>query len=104
MSFGPGRSFALTAIDLAKSGPPEKDLRQALSGLFRPWNDPTQKGNGYRDLIKTIAARAPSPRITLISPTPTMRFTHGTEFPHYNEVVSRYEAFVKELAAYPLPV
>jgi lysophospholipase L1-like esterase len=55
--------------------------------------------NGYRDLARTIAAQAPSPRITLISPTPYDEVTHGTEFARYNEVVSRHAAFVKELAA-----
>jgi len=55
--------------------------------------------SGYRDLVKTIAAQSPSPRITLISPTPYDEVTHGTEFAHYNEVVSRHAAFVKELAA-----
>jgi lysophospholipase L1-like esterase len=55
--------------------------------------------SGYRDLIKAISAQSPSPRITLISPTPYDEVTHGTEFAHYNEVVSRHAAFVKELAA-----
>jgi lysophospholipase L1-like esterase len=55
--------------------------------------------NGYRDLTRTIASHAPAPRITLISPTPYDEITHGTEFAHYNEVVSRNAAFVKELAA-----
>jgi hypothetical protein len=37
--------------------------------------------------------------VTLISPTPYDEITHGSEFSHYNEVISRHSAFVKELAA-----
>jgi lysophospholipase L1-like esterase len=55
--------------------------------------------DGYRKLLNAIQTGAPSARITLISPTPYDEITHGTEFPHYNEVVSRHSAFVKELAA-----
>jgi lysophospholipase L1-like esterase len=54
---------------------------------------------GYRKLLESIQARLPQARITLISPTPYDEVTHGTDFPHYNDVLTRYAAFVKELAA-----
>jgi lysophospholipase L1-like esterase len=54
--------------------------------------------DGYRKLLSTLAAGAPGSRITLISPTPYDEVTHGTEFAHYNEVVSRHAAFDKDLA------
>lgn len=54
--------------------------------------------DGYRKLLDAIEVQAPSARITLVSPTPYDEVTHGTEFAHYNEVVSRHAAFVKELA------
>ncbi len=54
---------------------------------------------GYRRLLDAIHSGTPAARVTLISPTPYDEFTHGTEFAHYNEVVSRHSAFVKELAA-----
>jgi lysophospholipase L1-like esterase len=55
--------------------------------------------DGYRKLLGAIESGAPSARVTLISPTPYEEVTHGTEFPHYNEVISRHAAFVKEFAA-----
>jgi lysophospholipase L1-like esterase len=55
--------------------------------------------DGYRKLLGALQAGAPDSRVTLISPTPYDEITHGTEFSHYNEVVSRHSAFVKELAA-----
>jgi lysophospholipase L1-like esterase len=55
--------------------------------------------DGYRDLIKAIQTQSPAVRITLISPTPYDEITHGTEFPRYNEVVSRHADFVRQLAA-----
>jgi lysophospholipase L1-like esterase len=55
--------------------------------------------DGYRKLLGSIQSELPGARITLISPTPYDEVTHGTEFVHYNEVVSRHAAFVKELAA-----
>jgi len=55
--------------------------------------------DGYRKLIDALRAQAPTARITLISPTPYDEITHGTEFAHYNEVVSRHAAFVRDLAA-----
>ena len=53
---------------------------------------------GYRRLLVAIQNGAPTAKITLITPTPYDEVTHGTEFAHYNEVVSRHSAFVKELA------
>jgi len=53
---------------------------------------------GYRKLLSAIPTGAPTAKITLITPTPYDEVTHGTEFAHYNEVVSRHSAFVKELA------
>jgi lysophospholipase L1-like esterase len=55
--------------------------------------------DGYRKLLASIQTNLPTARITLLSPTPYDEVTHGTEFAHYNEVISRYAAFVKELAA-----
>ncbi|MGA2807357.1 MAG: SGNH/GDSL hydrolase family protein [Terracidiphilus sp.] len=55
--------------------------------------------DGYRKLLGAIESGAPAARVTLISPTPYEEVTHGTQFPHYNEVVSRNAAFVKEFAA-----
>jgi lysophospholipase L1-like esterase len=54
--------------------------------------------DGYRKLLNAIQAAAPAARVTLISPTPYDEVTHGTEFAHYDEVVSRHAAFAKELA------
>jgi lysophospholipase L1-like esterase len=54
---------------------------------------------GYRKLLDTLQSGVPAARVTLISPTPYDEVTHGSEFIHYNEVVSRHSAFVKELAA-----
>jgi lysophospholipase L1-like esterase len=54
--------------------------------------------DGYRRLLAAIESGAPAARVTLISPTPYEEVTHGTQFPHYNEVVSRHAAFVKEFA------
>lgn len=55
--------------------------------------------DGYRKLLDAIQTSAPTARVTLISPTPYDEITHGTEFAHYNEVVSRHADFVKELAS-----
>ena len=54
---------------------------------------------GYRKLLTSVQGDAPAARVTLISPTPYDEITHGTEFAHYNEVISRHAGFVKELAA-----
>lgn len=54
--------------------------------------------NGYRTLLAAMRTSLPGIRITLLSPTPYDEITHGTEFPHYCEVVARHAAFVKELA------
>jgi lysophospholipase L1-like esterase len=54
---------------------------------------------GYSKLLDGLQGETPSPRITLISPTPYDEVTHGTEFAHYNETVSHYSSAVKELAA-----
>jgi len=55
--------------------------------------------DGYRKLLAAIPDGAASARVTLISPTPYEEVTHGTEFAHYNEVISHHAAFVKTLAA-----
>jgi lysophospholipase L1-like esterase len=54
---------------------------------------------GYRELLAAIESNVPDARITLLTPTPYDEVTHGTEFAHYNESVSRNAAFVRELAA-----
>jgi lysophospholipase L1-like esterase len=54
---------------------------------------------GYRKLLEALQIGAPAARVTLISPTPYDEVTHGTEFAHYNEVISHHSVFVKELAA-----
>jgi lysophospholipase L1-like esterase len=54
---------------------------------------------GYRKLLASIQTNLPEVRITLISPTPYDELTHGAEFAHYNEVIGRHAAFVKELAS-----
>jgi len=55
--------------------------------------------NGYAKLLGEIQNESPTPRITLISPTPYDEVTHGTEFAHYNQTVTHYSDAVKELAA-----
>jgi lysophospholipase L1-like esterase len=55
--------------------------------------------DGYRKLLDALQTESTTARVTLISPTPYDEVTHGTEFAHYNEVVSRHAVFVKELAA-----
>jgi lysophospholipase L1-like esterase len=54
--------------------------------------------DGYRKLLDALQSGTPGAKITLISPTPYDEVTHGTEFAHYNEVVSHHSDFVKELA------
>ncbi len=54
---------------------------------------------GYRKLLTSVQSEVPAAKVILISPTPYDEITHGTEFVHYNEVVSRHAGFVKELAA-----
>ncbi len=53
---------------------------------------------GYHKLLDSIQTNLPGVRITLISPTPYDEVTHGTEFPHYNETMTRYTAWVRDLA------
>ncbi len=54
---------------------------------------------GYHKLLDSIQSTFPGVRITVISPTPYDETTHGTEFPHYNETMTRYTAWVRDLAA-----
>jgi lysophospholipase L1-like esterase len=54
---------------------------------------------GYRALLSSMQSNLPAVRITLLTPTPYDEVTHGTEFAHYNEVVSRHAAFVRTLGA-----
>lgn len=54
---------------------------------------------GYHKLLDSIQSNLPGVRITLISPTPYDETTHGTEFPHYNDTMTRYTAWVRDLAA-----
>jgi lysophospholipase L1-like esterase len=54
---------------------------------------------GYHKLLDSIQSKLPGVRITVISPTPYDETTHGTEFPHYNETMDRYTAWVRDLAA-----
>lgn len=55
--------------------------------------------SGYRALLSDIQSNLPNSRITLITPTPYDEVTHGTEFAHYNDVVSRHAEFVREYAS-----
>jgi lysophospholipase L1-like esterase len=70
-------------------------------GYYMPFNQKYLDiyKDGYRKLLDAMHDGAPTARVTLISPTPYDEITHGTEFAHYNEVVSRHSDFVKELAA-----
>jgi hypothetical protein len=70
-------------------------------GYYMPFNQKYLDiyKDGYNSLLASLKSNAPSARITLITPTPYDEVTHGTEFEHYNEVVSRHAAFVKDLAA-----
>lgn len=54
---------------------------------------------GYHKLLDSIQSNLPGVRITVISPTPYDETTHGTEFPHYNDTMTRYTAWVRDLAA-----
>jgi len=54
---------------------------------------------GYHKLLDSIQSTLPGVRITVISPTPYDETTHGTEFPHYNETMTRYTAWDRDLAA-----
>ncbi len=70
-------------------------------GYYMPFNQKYLDiyENGYRALLNSIQTTLPAARITLISPTPYDELTHGTEFPHYGEVIAHYAASVKDLAA-----
>jgi lysophospholipase L1-like esterase len=70
-------------------------------GYYVPY-DPKYQAiyeDGYRKLLASIQTTLPQARITLISPTPYDEVTHGTEFPQYDQVIARYAAFDKDLAA-----
>jgi lysophospholipase L1-like esterase len=70
-------------------------------GYYMPF-DPKYLGifeDGYRSLVKEIQNQAPKARITLISTTPYDEVTHGTEFAHYNESVSRNADFAQQFAS-----
>lgn len=54
---------------------------------------------GYQALLASMQKNLPAARITLITPTPYDEVTHGTEFSHYDEVVARHAAFVRDFAA-----
>jgi len=69
-------------------------------GYYLPY-DPKYQAiyeDGYRKLLASIQTMLPETRITLISPTPYDEVTHGTEFPQYDQVITRYAVFVKNLA------
>jgi lysophospholipase L1-like esterase len=70
-------------------------------GYYVPYDPKFQAiyEDGYRKLLASIQTALPQARITLISPTPYDELTHGTEFPQYNQVITRYAAFDKDLAA-----
>ena len=70
-------------------------------GYYIPFDPKYQSiyEDGYRKLLASIQTALPQARITLISPTPYDEVTHGTEFPEYNQVIARYAAFDRELAA-----
>ena len=55
--------------------------------------------DGYRNLVKEIQAHDPKVRLNLISTTPYDEVTHGTEFEHYSQSVSRNAEFVRTFAA-----
>jgi lysophospholipase L1-like esterase len=70
-------------------------------GYYMPFN-PKYLGifeDGYRSLVKQIQTQNPTARLTLISTTPYDEVTHGTEFAHYNEAVSRDAQFARDFAA-----
>jgi lysophospholipase L1-like esterase len=70
-------------------------------GYYVPY-DPKYQAiyeDGYRKLLASIQTTLPQARITLISPTPYDEVTHGTEFPQYDQVIARYAAFDRDLAA-----
>jgi lysophospholipase L1-like esterase len=54
--------------------------------------------SGYHKLLDSIQSTLPGARITVISPTPYDETTHGTEFLHYNQTMTRYTAWVRDLA------
>lgn len=70
-------------------------------GYYMPFNQEylDMYMRDYRALIAEIQSNLPAARITLMSPTPYDELTHGSGFPHYNEVVARHAAYDKELAA-----
>lgn len=55
---------------------------------------------GYRGMVGTLKRRLPAARLTLIQPSPYDDVTRAPLFPGgYNQVLLRYGAFLKELAA-----
>lgn len=55
---------------------------------------------GYRGMVATLKRRLPAARLTLIQPSPYDDVTRAPLFPGgYNQVLLRYGAFLKELAA-----
>jgi lysophospholipase L1-like esterase len=70
-------------------------------GYYVPYDPKYQTiyEDGYRKLLASIQTTLPQARVTLIAPTPYDEVTHGTDFPKYNNTITRYAAFVKDLAA-----
>ena len=56
---------------------------------------------GYHGLLREIDEQDPGVRVTVIKPTTYDEITHGTEFPGYGSVVSRYADGVATIGAEP---
>lgn len=56
---------------------------------------------GYRKILNEIDTQLPGVRVTIIKPSPYDEITHGTEFPGYNSVLTRYADQVGRFAAEP---
>lgn len=88
--------------DLLPSKPTVVTIMLGLNdGYYMPFNQEylDMYKRDYRALVTTITSDLPDARIVLMSPTPYDERTHGTGFPHYNDVVARHAAYDKELAA-----
>ena len=56
---------------------------------------------GYRKILSAIDTQLPGARVTIIKPTPYDEITHGTEFPAYSSVITKYSDQVGRLGAEP---
>jgi lysophospholipase L1-like esterase len=88
--------------DLLPSKPAVVTIMLGMNdGYYMPFNQEylDMYKRDYRALVTAIQSDLPGARITLISPTPYDEVTHGTGFPHYNEVVARHAVYDRELAS-----